>query len=112
VVDNNSSDETRSVVESWRQELSGVSYVFENKQGRSFALNAGINATSGELIGFIDDDEEVEESWYESVYDAFTRGDVDFIGGPISQTGKVNHPTGLPGNSAVSSVIIQPEIGS
>ena len=96
VVDNNSSDETRSVVESWRQELSGVSYVFENKQGRSFALNAGINATSGELIGFIDDDEEVEESWYESVYDAFTRGDVDFIGGPYIPNWEVEPPNWLP----------------
>jgi len=96
VVDNNSSDDTRLVVERWGQELSGVSYVYEKKQGRSFALNAGIQATSGDLIGFIDDDEEVEESWYETVYDAFTSGDVDFIGGPYIPNWEVEPPNWLP----------------
>jgi glucosyl-dolichyl phosphate glucuronosyltransferase len=96
VVDNNSSDETRLVVERWSQELSGVSYVYENKQGRSFALNAGIQATSGDLIGFIDDDEEIEESWYESVYDAFSSRDVDFIGGPYIPNWEVEPPNWLP----------------
>lgn len=96
VVDNNSSDDTRLVVERWREKLPGLSYVYENRQGRSFALNAGIDATSGDLIGFIDDDEEIEESWYETVYDAFTTRDVDFIGGPYIPKWEIEPPKWLP----------------
>lgn len=58
VVDNRSTDATRSVVERLMNESSGrVLYVAENRnQGRSFALNAGIANATAELIGFIDDD--------------------------------------------------------
>ncbi len=96
VVDNNSSDNTRLEVERWKERVPGVSYVYENRQGRSFALNAGIDATSGDLIGFIDDDEEIEESWYETVYDAFTTRDVDFIGGPYIPKWEIEPPKWLP----------------
>ena len=96
VVDNNSSDDTPSVVEKWKDKLPGITYVYERRQGRSFALNAGIEATAGDLIGFIDDDEEVEESWYESVYQAFTTRDVDFIGGPYIPRWEIEPPRWLP----------------
>ncbi len=33
-------------------------YLFEKNQGKSWALNSGIAATSGDLLGIIDDDEE------------------------------------------------------
>ena len=82
VVDNNSKDNTRQTVEDHKERFEGrLNYVFENKQGRSHALNAGIAATTGELVGMIDDDEEVESHWYERIDAAFSRGDVDFIGG-------------------------------
>ena len=62
VVDNNSRDDTRAVVEDYALRFPGrVSYIFEKNQGRSFALNAGIAATSNELVGMIDDDEEIDE---------------------------------------------------
>src|SRR5262249_24070187 len=96
VVDNNSNDETRSVVESWRARLARLSYVYEPRQGRSFALNAGIDATDGDLLGFIDDDEEIDESWYETIQHAFTTWDVDFIGGPYIPRWEIDPPTWLP----------------
>jgi len=82
VVDNNSTDETRATVMSWKERLPQLTYVYEKRQGRSFALNAGIAATSGELVGFIDDDEEVDEFWFETVQQAFTNPDLAFIVGP------------------------------
>ena len=61
VVDNNSTDGTRQVIESFRERLGErIQYCFEVQQGRSHALNAGIAATSGDLVGIIDDDEEIE----------------------------------------------------
>jgi glycosyltransferase involved in cell wall biosynthesis len=83
VVDNNSTDDTRDVVlaEQARATIP-ISYVFEKRQGRSPALNAGVAATSGSHVGFIDDDEEVDKSWYQQIVSVFTELDVDFIGGP------------------------------
>src|ERR1041385_6259028 len=52
VVDNNSADDTREVVESWKDRFNGrLSYVFERMQGRSAALNAGITASESDWLG-------------------------------------------------------------
>jgi len=84
VVDNNSKDETREVVQAIASSDTPfpIRYVFEPKQGRSSALNAGIQSARGNLIGMIDDDEEVDPGWFEVILATFSRPDVDFIGGP------------------------------
>jgi glycosyltransferase involved in cell wall biosynthesis len=84
VVDNNSKDRTREVVGEWRERFGGrLGYVFEDgAQGRSPAVNAGIRATDGDLVGIIDDDEEVDGGWFACVREVFAEGGVDFIGGP------------------------------
>ena len=83
VVDNNSKDRTRQFVESQMELFGGrLRYVFEHKQGRSHALNAGIAATDGDLVGMIDDDEEIETGWYVRIHRAFLENGIDFIGGP------------------------------
>jgi len=83
VVDNNSTDGTRQVIESFRQRFGErIQYCFEVQQGRSHALNAGIAATSGDLVGIIDDDEEIDPSWYKTAVEALAPGNLDFIGGP------------------------------
>jgi len=47
VVDNNSTDNTPALVEKWKEKFNGrLRYMFEAKQGRSYALNAGIQATT------------------------------------------------------------------
>lgn len=97
VVDNNSTDGTRQVVESFQQRFGDrVRYCFEKQQGRSHALNAGIAATTGDLIGTIDDDEEIDPSWYKTAYDALRNGDLDFIGGPYVPRWSVSPPDWLP----------------
>lgn len=96
-VDNNSTDNTREVILAASEKANGrISYVFEKAQGRSPALNAGVAATHGDLVGFIDDDEEVDESWYEVVLAAFANEDVDFIGGPYVPQFESEVPKWLP----------------
>src|SRR5574338_553913 len=81
VVDNNSTDGTRQVIESFQKQYGDrIHYCFEQKQGRSHALNAGIAATSGDLIGVIDDDEEIDRDWYTTAFVMFSKRDLDFIG--------------------------------
>jgi glucosyl-dolichyl phosphate glucuronosyltransferase len=64
VVDNNSTDETRQVVEGFSlRDPRRFRYVFEPKQGKSHALNTGIRESLGEILAFIDDDVTVEPTW-------------------------------------------------
>ena len=99
VVDNNSKDDTAQTVERWVEKFGGrLNYQFESRQGRSFALNTGIRSTAGDLIGMVDDDEEVNLHWYEVTYDAFKTGNVDFIGGPYEPRWGDERPGWLPVN--------------
>jgi glycosyltransferase involved in cell wall biosynthesis len=83
VVDNRSTDDTRAVVESLMPRFGQrLHYVYEPKPGRSHALNAGIAATNGDLVGMIDDDEEVDRRWLRTIASAFADSGTDFIGGP------------------------------
>lgn len=64
VVDNNSTDRTREVVEDFCRRYPGrFRYLFEPKPGKSYALNAGIANALGEVLAFVDDDVLVEPKW-------------------------------------------------
>src|SRR4029079_4559769 len=57
IVDNNSTDGTRAVVEEEARNFPGkLEYNFEPVQGKPAALNTGLAASRGEIICFIDDD--------------------------------------------------------
>lgn len=97
VVDNNSNDGTPQVVEEWKEKFGGrLSYVFEATQGKSHALNAGISAARGDLIGMVDDDEEIDARWYSTVQQAFSDPAVDFIGGACLPRWGAPQPEWLP----------------
>src|SRR5688572_6362038 len=99
VVDNNSVDATRNVVEQYSSRFTGrLGYVFEGRQGRSFALNAGLAAGSGDLVGMIDDDEEIDGGWFSTIYSVFNQARVDFIGGPYVPRWGADPPEWLPMN--------------
>jgi GT2 family glycosyltransferase len=64
VVDNNSNDHTREVTEGFgRRFPDRFSYVFEPRQGKSYALNTGIGRATGDVMAFTDDDVEVDAHW-------------------------------------------------
>lgn len=83
VVDNNSSDGTSDVVLRYLPSFAGrLALLFENRQGKSFALNLGIDSTDRELVAFIDDDETVDAEWMTRVAAVFADDNVGFAGGP------------------------------
>jgi glycosyltransferase involved in cell wall biosynthesis len=82
VINNNCTDGTEALVASRMHNDDRIRHLFEGQQGRSPALNAGVAATSGDLVGMVDDDEEIDATWYEVVWQAFSDPSVDFIGGP------------------------------
>jgi len=84
VVDNNSSDDTRTVTESFiRLTKLDVKYIFEKKQGKSFALNRGIIEANGEIIAFTDDDILVRYDWLLNIIKAFEENECLCVGGKI-----------------------------
>ena len=86
VVDNNSSDDTRAVVERHAQDFPvPLRYLFEGRQGRSSALNAGIAASGGGVIAMTDDDVRVEPQWLDAACDALggTDRSIAYAGGPV-----------------------------
>jgi len=72
VVDNNSNDDTEQVVGSL-QGGAEIVYVFEARQGKSYALNAGLGLLSGEVVAFTDDDVIVDENWLLEIIRAIER---------------------------------------
>ena len=97
-VDNGSTDGTPQLLEWMAARHRGrIQVVTERRCGKSRALNTGINATSGVLVGMIDDDEEVHEGWYECVMNAFTSDpSLDFIGGPYTPVWAAPPPSWIP----------------
>lgn len=86
VVDNNSSDITRQVVDELRQSATAcIRYVFEAQQGLSIARNTGIRSARGRYVAFTDDDAAAEPTWLEAIYQAFTQTTPmpDAVGGRI-----------------------------
>jgi glycosyltransferase involved in cell wall biosynthesis len=85
VIDNNSSDDTSAVVRSFMQSFpTTVHYVFEQRQGKSRAMNAGIRTASAPILAFADDDVRVYRGWLHAIVDAFRRHpEVGYCGGPV-----------------------------
>lgn len=84
VIDNNSNDATRSVVEGFcRRDPSRFQYLFEPKQGKSHALNLGCRVANADVLAFMDDDVEVDSHWLHNLTVPFTNGTWSGVGGRI-----------------------------
>jgi len=85
VVDNNSTDDTRAVVESFAGRHSAPAhYVFEPRQGLSYGRNAGIARAAAPLIAFTDDDIRPAPDWVARIKRCFDdHPEADFIGGKV-----------------------------
>ena len=87
VVDNNSTDDTRAVVERHARDFPvPLHYLFEARQGRSSALNAGIAAARGTVVAMTDDDVLVEPAWLDVACDALLAPrdpSIAYAGGPV-----------------------------
>lgn len=84
VVDNNSTDQTREVVEEVARKWPGrFRYVFEHRQGLSMARNRGIREARGTVIAFTDDDVAINPEWLNNLTSNLHTGDWAGAGGRI-----------------------------
>lgn len=71
LVDNNSTDNTKQVVEEYQKNWSSaypLKYCFEPQQGLCFARQRAIEDGKGKFIGFIDDDNLPNPNWVAEAY--------------------------------------------
>jgi len=85
IIDNNSSDDTRAVVERMRAELPvPVAYHFEPRQGLSHARNAALRAARYDIIAFTDDDCLFDKRWLQSIAEEFAAdANLAILGGRV-----------------------------
>jgi glycosyltransferase involved in cell wall biosynthesis len=87
VVDNNSGDNTKEIVDSYISKFQGrLRYLFEPRQGKPFALNLGIQEARGELLAFTDDDCILEKNYLVEIHKTFKEygSKIGIVGGKIS----------------------------
>jgi glycosyltransferase involved in cell wall biosynthesis len=96
VVDNNSTDGTRAVVERQARDFPvPLRYLYEAQQGRSSALNAGIAASNATIIAMTDDDVRVEAGWLEAACEALGDPAIAYAGGPVTPIWETPPPAWL-----------------
>jgi glucosyl-dolichyl phosphate glucuronosyltransferase len=85
VVDNNSTDATAAIVRARASTFPvALRYVFEPRQGKSYAMNTGLAHSHTSLVAFVDDDVNVAADWLAAITAAFAEHrDVAYLGGRV-----------------------------
>lgn len=114
VVDNNSKDETRKVVEQFSfLDSKRYRYIFEPRQGKSFALNRGVHEASGDVLAFIDDDITVEPNWLFELTNRLTDSRWAGTGGRVYLPNNFSIPSWIApeGNHSLLSILANFDLG-
>ena len=105
LVDNNSNDGTKEVVQQYEEDgRLPIRYLFEPQQGKSFALNSGVKAAKGKLLSFTDDDVVLDSRWLYSVYTAFKTSAYKCFGGRVFSVLEGSLPDWISGKGKYSIV--------
>ena len=96
IVDNNSKDSTKAVAGSFVMRYpERFRYIFEARQGKSFALNTGVAAARGDILAFTDDDITVNPNWAVELRRTFEAFGCAGVGGRIVPVWNVPKPDWL-----------------
>jgi glycosyltransferase involved in cell wall biosynthesis len=98
VVDNNSPDQTRQVVESFiaRGPAVKLRYLFEGRQGVAHARNTALAHARSPIIAFTDDDVRVAPDWVAMINRSFDEHpEIDCVGGKVLPLWRVEPPAWL-----------------
>lgn len=78
LVDDGSSDDSLAICNKFASIENRIKVFHQSNQGPSVARNLGIESARGEWITFIDSDDDIFDSYFESIYKA-TNDDVDLV---------------------------------
>ena len=79
LVDDGSPDKCQELCDRYALLDSRIKVIHKRNGGLSSARNAGIRIASGDYIGFIDSDDDVDYAMYEKMYEKAIKFDVDFV---------------------------------
>ena len=82
VVDNSSTDNTRSVVEAFATRHSGIRYCLEPALGIARARNCGWTHSRGRYVAYLDDDCRAPDEWLAVAAEIIERQSPTVLGGP------------------------------
>lgn len=110
VVDNNSPDGTRSVVERFAASGLPVEHRLEPSQGLNFARNAGLRAAAADWVMYLDDDVRAHPDLVERAFETIDTQDFDCFGGFCLPWFKFGRPRWLHERYVINQ--IDPDIGT
>jgi len=88
IIDGGSQDKTKEIVKKW-QSTNNKIFLFENSDKYvPFALNIGINHSSGDPIIRLDAHTEYSDDYILKILEIFNRTNADIVGGPMNPVGK------------------------
>jgi glycosyltransferase involved in cell wall biosynthesis len=97
VVNNNSTDTTQEIAESFTRREPNFRVVVETAQGLSQARNRGFKEARGQLVAYIDDDAKAHPDWVRSTTHFFEiHPDASGVGGPYKAYSLVPIPEWFP----------------
>ena len=83
LIDNNSTDETKSIGLDYEKTCSFLTYEFESKQGLAVSRNKGIGLAKGKIISFIDDDIVLDKNWLKEIVSSIEKYPYKAFGGRV-----------------------------
>jgi len=115
IIDNNSKDMTKDVIDNYsgRFPLGRLNYLFEQRQGKCFALNTAISRSQGDVLVFTDDDVVLPREWYGTINDFVKNMEFDAACGRVLP----QYPQGIPdwvkqNNDLLSGPIVSYDYGT
>ena len=82
VVNNNSTDSTEEIINSYRKRLPHLRYFRTTNPGLHVGRNVGYEDSRGNILCYIDDDSFVTRGWLKGIEKAFWDPEVVLVGGP------------------------------
>lgn len=107
-VDDGSTDRSAAILDAYAKADPRIRVIRQKNSGVSAARNAGIDAATGEFIGFVDSDDRVEPRYCEALLDAFYQ--YPEIGVSVCNRFIHGHPNGrTTGGTAYANRVLSPE---
>jgi glycosyltransferase involved in cell wall biosynthesis len=95
VVDNNSTDNTKDVVEKCNSTGKEIKYIFESEVGLHNARHTGAKFAQGEILAYADDDVICDPKWLKSLFKHYANRTIGCVGGKILPKWQTQPPAWL-----------------
>ena len=95
VLNNNSTDSTEEIVNSYRKKLLNLRYLRTTDPGLHVGRNLGCQMAKGNILCYIDDDSFVSKGWLKGIEKAFQDSEVVLAGGPCLPQYEIEPPVWL-----------------